>query len=157
MWFQISAFIISHPGQSQVPPLVTHKIQHWTNTVSEVCFLTLYRWLPLTTGACFQIFRRLNVDNRDPHSRVSNAGKDISARFISFDNSEKKNNEWEQEQFISVYQYLLLFSAHFPYLRDINMCLPIITSISTDEPSHYHAITDHSGIVAFNFLMYMAS
>lgn len=46
--------------------------------------------LQILTPHLFQIFCRLNVDDSNPKSLVSNASKDIPARFITFDNSMKE-------------------------------------------------------------------
>ena len=56
----------------------------------------------------------------------------------------KRNNEWEEEQLISVYQYLLLllfviiFSPFSLFVGYQHVCLPIITSISTCVSANYN-------------------
>ena len=52
--------------------------------------------------------------------------------------------------------FIIIFSPISLFVGCQHVCLPIITSISTDEPTQFHAITDHSGNVALNFLMCMA-
>jgi hypothetical protein len=57
---------------------------------------------------------------------------------------------------IYVPEFVIIFSPFSLFVGYQHVCLPIMTSTSTDEPSQYHAITGHSGIAAFNFLTCMA-